>query len=237
MASMIIDISSDEDVPYTSTPVKTLVVNGITTLDLSTSSTEANKGSIEDALVEEVSSLDLTASTFETVGSPRRINVKIMSPSTNGEFVVECPKDESYYEEPDTPPSPPTLTPAPVLRELTNVSPESSQPVGKKGRRSTNDLSDISSDEGKENHLGVDFNSPTLKCTYGGRGVHYTSTKLKRNRKQPVLVTREIAHCPSYVTTRSRGALSQPAPGWCTYCNHGLHRRTIGAGHGRITEN
>ena len=45
MSSMIIDISSDEDTPYTSTPVKTLVVNGIVTLDLSTSSTEANKGS------------------------------------------------------------------------------------------------------------------------------------------------------------------------------------------------
>ena len=160
--------------------------------------------------------------------------MKITSPPTNEAFVVENAKDESYFEEPESPPSPPTLTPAPMLSEVTNLSPESPQPAEKKNRRSTIDLSDSSSDEGKENHLGVNFESPTLKCTYGGRVIHYTSSKLRRNRKQPVLVTREIAHCPSYVAIGSRGALSQPAPGWCTYCNHGIHRRTVGAGHGRV---
>ena len=29
-----------------------------------------------------------------------------------------------------------------------------------------------------------------------GRGTRYTSTKLMRLRKQPVLITREIPHCP-----------------------------------------
>ena len=43
MSSMIIDISSDEDVPYTSTPVITLAVNGIAILDLSNSSTEGTE--------------------------------------------------------------------------------------------------------------------------------------------------------------------------------------------------
>ena len=214
-----------------------MTVNGITTLNLSNSSTEANKGSVEDALVEEVSSLDITASTFETVGSPRRVDVKIANSPTRDVFIVETSKEESYYEEPETPPSPPALTPAPTLRETTNVSPESPQPAGKKGRRSSNDLSVVISDEEKENHLGVDFNSPTLKCSYGGRGIHYTSSRLRRNRKQPVLVTREIPHCPSYVSTRSRGALSQPAPGWCTYCQQGIHRKSTGAGLGRVLNN
>ena len=27
--------------------------------------------------------------------------------------------------------------------------------------------------------------------------------------------------------------LSQPAPGWCTYCQHEVHRQSIARGHGR----
>ena len=48
----------------------------------------------------------------------------------------------------------------------------------------------------EENHLGVNFSSPTLNCTYRGRGIHYTSHMLRRNRKQLVLITREIPHFP-----------------------------------------
>ena len=54
-------------------PVKTLMINGVVTLNLSGSSAEATKGC---SLAQEVSLLDISAPTTETVGSSRVIDAK-----------------------------------------------------------------------------------------------------------------------------------------------------------------
>ena len=225
--------SSSDDSPTTaSTPIKLMEVCALDTLDLSDVSIEPRIGSAEDELSTTMNRVDISdcsVSTFISEDSPRVVTCFI--PEENKAANVS-----SSYEEPDTPPPP--LTRAPVLQDVAN-SPRISGPKSKKGKRDVlNDLENVTSpSSGEENHLGVDFTSPTLNCDYGGRGVHFTSKRLRRNRRQPVLITREIPHCHSYVANRSRGALSQPAPDWCTYCNHGLHRRTTRVGHGRVVNN
>ena len=234
-APELIDISSSsDDSPMTaSTPIKLMEVCALDTLDLSDVSREPRIGSAEDELSTSMNRVDISnssVSTFYSQGSPRVVTCFV--PEENKKIA----DTKSSYEEPDTPPPP--LTKAPVLQDITN-SPRTSEAKNKKGRRDTlNDLEDAASpSSSEENHIGVDFSCPTLNCDYGGRGIHFTSKRLRRNRRQPVLVTREIPHCPSYVAIRSRGALSQPAPGWCTYCHQGVHRRAIGAGHGRAMNN
>ena len=54
------------------------------------------------------------------------------------------------------------------------------------------------------------------------RGRHYTSQKLPRLRKKPVLVTKEIHHCPDNHAPKMRVAPSRPAPARCFTCHDGI---------------
>ena len=69
---------------------------------------------------------------------------------------------------------------------------------------------------------GTKLNDAVGMCTFGGRGIHFLSERLRRTRKQTFLATKEIPHCAAIVVTISRGALPQPVAGWCTYCQHGI---------------
>ena len=74
--ALVINISSDEEEQRTmarqSTPIKVAPVNVITTLDLSGSSLEATRGSPEELMssINELNLSNISASTFETIGSP-----------------------------------------------------------------------------------------------------------------------------------------------------------------------
>ena len=101
---MIIDISSDEESTplQQSTPIKFYPLNVIQALNLSGESTVAKMGS--------ETSMEMTASTFESGPSPYKKITFSTSPVSDGEeFRVEGQNinttDESYFEEPDTPPS------------------------------------------------------------------------------------------------------------------------------------
>ena len=107
--ALVIDISSDEEEqrPMTrqSTPMRAVPVNVIATLDLSGSSLEATKGRTEDLMssVNELNLSNISASTLETIGSPRRITFGVAS--LGEAFTVEGQTAETsedrYYEEPD----------------------------------------------------------------------------------------------------------------------------------------
>ena len=104
---LVIDISSDEEERDNgvrqSTPIKVLPLNVITTLDLSGSSLEATKGSTEEMMssVNDLNLSDISASTFETIGTPKKITFSTASPGE--EFIVEnqsaISSDESYFED------------------------------------------------------------------------------------------------------------------------------------------
>ena len=238
---LVIDISSDEEERGSnvrqSTPIKILPLNVITTLDLSEASLEATKGSAEE-MMDSINSLNLSgisASTFETIGSPRKINLGTTSPGEA--FIVEGhnteTSEESYFEEPDTPRQLPPLQPAPVLRDVSNKELQYYGPPAKADK--LDDLMEPAVEE-IENAYGIDLQSSRESSPLCGRGTHYTSTKLARARKQPVLITREIPHCPRPWSTGYRGALSRPAPGRDFTCCGGIPQFTRGKGHGRATQ-
>ena len=240
--ALVIDISSDEEEQRTmgrqSTPIKVAPVNVKPTLDLSGTSLEATKGSAEELMssINELNLSNISASTFETIGSPRKITFGTSSP---GEvFTVEGQtaenSEESYYEEPDTPRQLPPLPSAPVLRDLTNGEHLSNEPPTKIDR-----LDDLM--EPPINAIEVSYeislqDNPNYSPLCG-RGTRYTSAKLTRMRKQPVLITREIPHCPRPWSTSYRGALSRPAPGRDFSCCGGTPKFARGRGHGRTTPN
>ena len=238
---LVIDISSDEDERGNnvrqSTPIKTLPLNVIGTLDLSEASLEATKGSTEE-MTSSINSLNLSnisASTFETVGTPRKITYKNTSPGE--EFLVENQTGSSsfgsYFEEPDSPRKLPPLLQAPTLRDITNSDLSSNEPPRKIDR-----LDDLSAHpvEEIEAAYGIDLQNSFENSPLCGRGTRYTSTKLTRARKQPVLVTREIPHCPRPWQSGYRGALSRPAPGRDFSCCGGIPKFARGRGHGRATQ-
>ena len=107
-----------------STPIKAQSINVITTLDLSGSSLEGTNGSAGEMMssINDLNLSDISASTYETIGFPRKITFRALSPGE--EFMVESQaatsSDESYFEEPDTPRQLPPLQPAAVLRDVTN---------------------------------------------------------------------------------------------------------------------
>ena len=236
---LVIDISSDEEENEVrqSTPIKTLPLNGITVLSLSEASLEATKGSAEE-MMDSINSLNLSgisASTFETIGSPRKTNFDTTSPGEA--FIVEGhsteTSEESYFEEPDTPRQLPPLQPAPVLRDMTNGELSLNEPPTKIDR--LDDLTEPTMED-IENVYGIGLQSSSEFNSLCGRGARFTSTKLTRARKQPVLITREIPHCPRPVSTGYRGALSRPAPGRDFSCCGGIPKFARGRGHGRATQ-
>ena len=221
-----------------STPIKITPVNVITTLDLSGSSLEATKGSAEELMssINELNLSNISASTFETIGSPRKITFGTSSP---GEvFTVEGQaaekSEESYYEEPDTPRQLPSLQSAPVLQDVTNHQHSTDEPPTKIDR--LDDLMEPHINEIEESY-GISLQDSPKYSPLCGRGTRYTSAKLTRMQKQPVLITREIPHCPRPWSTGYRGALSRPAPGRDFSCCGGIPKFARGRGHGRTTHN
>ena len=236
---LVIDISSDEEENEVrqSTPIKTLPLNGITVLNLSEASLEATKGNAEE-MMDSINSLNLSgisASTFETIGSPRKINFGTTSPGEA--FIVEGhsteTSEESYFEEPDTPRQLPPLQPAPILRDVSNKELQYIGPPAKADK--LDDLMEPAVEE-IENAYGIDLQSSLEYNPLSGRGTRFTSARLARTRKQPVLITREIPHCPRPWETGYRGALSRPAPGRDFTCCGGIPQFTRGKGHGRATQ-
>ena len=239
---LVIDISSDKEERDSnvrqSTPIKILPPNVISTLDLSGSSLEATKGSTEEMMssINDLNLSNISASTFETIGTPRKITFGTTSPGevfTVEEQDAETSK-ESYFEEPDTPRQLPPLQPAPVLRDITNEDSTASEPPTKLDR--LDDLSVIPMEE-IENAYGINLQSSQEYSPLCGRGTRYTSTKLARGRKQPVLITREIPHCPRPWSAGYRGALSRPAPGRDFSCCGGIPKFARGRGHGNTPQN
>ena len=229
---MIIDISSDEESTplQQSTPIKFYPLNVIQALNLSGESTVAKMGS--------ETSMEMTASTFESGPSPYKKITFSTSPVSEGEeFRVEGQNinttDESYFEEPDTPRQLPPLQPAPVLQDITNGELSLNEPPTKINR--LDDLTEPTIED-IENVYGIDLQSSSEFNALCGRGARFTSTLLTRTRKQPVLITREIPHCPRPVSSSYRGALSRPAPGRDFSCCGGIPKFARGRGHGRITQ-
>ena len=161
--------------------------------------------------INELNLSNISASTFETIGSPRKITFGTSSP---GEvFTVEEQtaenSEERYYEEPDTPRQLPPFQNAPVPQDLTNRQHSSNEPPAKIDR--LDDLMEPHINEIEESH-GISLQDSPKYRPLCGRGTRYTSAKLTRMRKQPVLITREIPHCPRPWSTGYRGAMSRPAP-------------------------
>ena len=212
--ALVIDISSDKENQRYSTPIKTLPVNMVGRLNLSDSSVEVWRGSEAD-----LNSTQESVSTFES--------------DTEEAFVVESHQKENsedYYEEPDSSREMPELSRAPVLADITNE--KEYVPLSKTEK--LNDLDEPSIKEIEETH-GLSM-TEDYYCT-AGRGNSFTSARIRRARKQHVLIAREIPHCPRPWSTSYRGVLSRPAPGRDFSCCGGIPKFARGQGHGRTTQN
>ena len=238
---LVIDISSDKEertnTMRQSTPIKTLPINVITTLDLSGSSLEATKGSAGEMMsyINELNLSEISASTFETFGSPRKITFRAVSPGE--EFMVESQaatlSDESYFEEPNTPRQLPPLQHAAVLRDVTNKELPYNRPPAKVDR--LDGLMEPLVEE-IENAYCINLQNSLEYSPSCGRGTRFISTKLTRARKQPVLITREFPSGLRPWTTGYRGALSRPAPDRDFCCCGGIPLFSEGKGHGRTMQ-
>ena len=217
--ALVIDISSDEENNRYSTPIKTLPINMVGRLDLSNTSTEVPPGS-ERELNGSIVNLNLTnvsASTFESGPSPRNFGIDIIpertAPSEEGEiFVTEAytgnESESSFFEEPDSPRGMPPLQAAPILRDVTNLSPTQYEPPEKAGK--SDDLNEPSAAETEET-WGLDLNGTTEFYSLAGRGSWFSSTKIHQ-RKQPVTIVKEIAHCHGLPIFVREGPCRDPLP-------------------------
>ena len=216
--ALVIDISSDEENHRYSTPINSLPLNMVGRLNLSDSSVEVRRGSEAD-----LNPTQEPVSTFES--------------DTEETFVVESHQkenyeepEEPYYEEPDSSREMPELTRAPVLADITNE--KEYVPLSKTEK--LNDLDEPSIKEIEETH-GLSM-TEDYYCT-AGRGNSFTSARIRRARKQPALIAREIPHCPRPWSTNNRGALSRPAPGRDFSCCGGIPKFARGRGHGNTSQN
>ena len=170
--ALVIDISSDEENHRYSTPIKTLPLNMVGRLNLSDSPVEIflRRGSEAD-----LNSTKESKSTFES--------------DTEEAFFVESHKKENsedYYEEPDSSREMPELTRAPVItNEKKYVPPSKTEKL--------NNLDEPSIKEIEETH-GLSM-TEDYYCT-AGRGNSFTSARIRRARKQPVLIARESLIAP-----------------------------------------
>ena len=135
--SLVIDISSDEENQRHSTPIKTLALNMIGTLNISDSSIEVYRGSEAEL-----------NSTYESECSPKRVRltppektsrrVIFKLPLTNKSQRANPDSDsDEYYEEPD---SPRKVSPHKPSREA-NVPP--AEPERKDSSNNLNDLNEL----------------------------------------------------------------------------------------------
>ena len=224
--SLVIDNSSDEENNRYSTPIKTLPLNMVGKLHLGDSSTEVMRGSEANP-----NSSTFSISTFESNISPKKLKISSIKKSQHARvtFELDVNSVDDNYEESDTPSPPPALQPAPILEDVTQA-----YGYNKQTDDTVEKLNDLFEPEIEqiEKDYGISLDNPTMRCNFGGRGINYTSKRITRNRRKPILIAKEIPHCGGVVATRSRGALSQPTPGWCTYCQQGIHRQAKGMGHG-----
>ena len=95
----------------------------------------------------------------------------------------------------------PELTRVPVLADITNEK----EYVPPSKTEKLNDLDEPSIKEIEETH-GLSM-TEDYYCT-AGRGKSFTSARIRRARKQPVLIAREIPHCPRPWSTSYRGSRS-----------------------------
>ena len=142
---LVVDILSDEKENYAhSTPLETLPLNMIKTLNLSAESTKAAPGSERDKKNYRLlrSSQIRLPVNLASIFFPDKIipNQDKEAFTVEGHTVAET--GTSYYEEPDSPRRLPPLQPAPFLRDMTNKSPANSFPPEKAGR--LNDLDEPS---------------------------------------------------------------------------------------------
>ena len=217
--SLVIDISSDKENMRHSTPIKTLPLNLIRTLNISDSSTEVYRGSEAE--------LD---STWESECSPKRIRLshkkkKATKVTFNLPPAVPRQKNkvdsdsDDFYEEADSSVEEMPLKPS----RKPNVQPEQETQAS-----SLNDLieptkpPEISREE--KEHLEAmirDLEEEERQITYmtagRGRGPHQIRNYISR---PPIIVKKEIPHCHGLpASMASRGALSRPAPGrGCDFC-------------------
>ena len=130
---------------------------------------------------------DNKASTFESKASPRNFRADIFQKSTPADdseaFVVERPPDVSsesrFYKEPDPRRLPPSQR-APVLRNVTNISPTYYVPAIKVSK-----LDDLNEPPLAEfDTWGLD---PSNREYYSlaGRGCKFTSTRIQRPVHSP----------------------------------------------------
>ena len=218
--SLIIDISSNKEITRTSTPLKSLPLNMVGSLN--DSCTEVFRGS--DAELE---------SSYRSKGSPKNpgLTPKKKKKFTRVSFKLPPVNNESesdYYEEPDTPKKAEPLKPC---RKI-NVLPEQETP-----RNSLNDLDELTkppeiSREEQEylEEMIRELEEEEKRIAYMSAGRERGPHQLRNNYGRPtVRVTKEIPHChglPTYLATRR--ALSRPAPGRsCEWCF------AIGRGRGR----
>ena len=240
--ALVIDISSDEENNRYSTPIKTVPMNMVGRLDLSDTSTEVHPGSEKEfnGSFVNLNLSNASVSIFQSGPSPRNFGIDIIpekiASSEEGEteaFTGNEP-ESSFFEEPDSPRGMPPLLAAPVLRDVTNLSPAQYEPPEKAGK--LNDLNEPSVAE-TEVMWGLTLNSSSEFYSLAGHGSRFSSTRVQRQRKQPILVTREIPHCPRPWSTNYRGALSRPAPGRDFSCCGGIPKFARGRGHGRAACN
>ena len=163
--ALVIDISSDEENNRYSTPIKTLQVNMVRRLNLSDSTVEVWRGS----------EADLESS---------QTSISLFNSEPEEAFVVEREKEsesDDYYEEPDSSRDMPELTPAPVLKAITNAGMQEYPPHTKAEK--LDDLSETSVRE-IEDRYGFNLDEGELHCL-AGRGNSFTSARIQRLRKQP----------------------------------------------------
>ena len=96
--SLVIDISSDDEIVKTNTPIKTLPVNMVGRLNLSDSSTEVFRGSDAEIF-----------STFESESSPKKIRLSLKKKVTFNLPPASNDSESDFYEEPDSPRRPEPL--------------------------------------------------------------------------------------------------------------------------------
>ena len=100
--------------------------------------------------------------------------------------------ESSFYEEPDSPYQMPILQQTPVLRDATNSSLQNYTPPAKVEK--PNGLGEPCMQE-TEDSWGLELNVTTENYSLAGRGSNFTSSLLRRNRKQPVRTIREFPLC------------------------------------------
>ena len=121
-------------------------------------------------------------------------------------------------------------TATPVLKDITNKNASQEEPPNKMAK--LDDLTEPSVVELKD-RCGISLDDDRETHPVCGPGLHYTSQRLVRLKKNPVLITKEIPHCPGSHVKRASRTLSRPAPGRCYTCHEVIAKFRSTVSHGR----